>query len=400
VPDRPFWSLFLVNPCRRCFWLALATACILTAGVLPGDEPPDEKPAAKRRLTDNELKQKLAARTDIDARKLPLEDAVKLLSLRHGIPIRLDKEGLKKAGVAADVPITASIRNFTLNAALAKILEDHKLHHILQDGAIVITDPATGVSAILAATDDAKPPPPPMALKIIEGGNRILVELPPQQEQFAQRFHILLLVELRFIRGVCRPTPEELRQLFREGERHVKEAAREFAKFQQRPRGGLLTATAGTAPDPRDLIRKAVAESVGQLLSAEQVARYREETDKRVANTRQAAIHAFVSHLDRTVTLSTGQRKKLCDSLAASWNDAWNVFQTAFVNGSVNLPAIPDELVNPVLDDSQRNIWHNAAKTRYEEFGAVPFVIDAFEANAAVFEFDVDGGPDTAPMQP
>ena len=101
-------------------------------------KPTPNRPT-NRKADAKTIYRKFQARTDIQADKTPLKDLVAQLSKRHGIPIRLDEPAFKKAGIALDVPVTASIKNFTLNAALQHVLKDLKLHHIVKDGVVLVT---------------------------------------------------------------------------------------------------------------------------------------------------------------------------------------------------------------------------------------------------------------------
>src|SRR5262245_45659391 len=91
------------------------------------ESPKTEVPEPK--ATARSLQQKLLVRTDLEADKLPLKEVVKRLSEQCGVTIRLDEAELKKANVAPDAPVTASVKNLTLNRALAKILGELNLAH-------------------------------------------------------------------------------------------------------------------------------------------------------------------------------------------------------------------------------------------------------------------------------
>src|SRR5258708_27480680 len=82
----------------------------------------------------------LAAKIDIDVLNVSLEDFAKALAKDHGIVIRVDKSGLKRAGVAPSMQITASFKQVPLDLALRQILRPLKLQHRVADGVIVIED--------------------------------------------------------------------------------------------------------------------------------------------------------------------------------------------------------------------------------------------------------------------
>jgi len=90
--------------------------------------------------TNAAVEKSLAARTDIDALNVPLEDFMKALAKDHGVTIRLDKSGLKRAGVAPSMQITASFKQVPLGLALRQILRPLKLQYRVADGVVVIDD--------------------------------------------------------------------------------------------------------------------------------------------------------------------------------------------------------------------------------------------------------------------
>src|SRR5262249_2437275 len=99
----------------------------------------DKKPEGVKPLDRKAMIRKLADPAEIRADKTPLKDVLAKLSKQHNVPIQIDDAALKNAGVATDVPITATIKNLTLRAALTQLMKDLKLRHTAKDGVIVVT---------------------------------------------------------------------------------------------------------------------------------------------------------------------------------------------------------------------------------------------------------------------
>src|SRR5262249_20268384 len=99
----------------------------------------DKKPEGNKPLDRRAMIRKLADPAEIRADKTPLKDVLAKLSKQHNVPIEIDEAALKNAGVPTNVPITATIKNLTLRAALTQLLKDLKLRHTAKDGVIVVT---------------------------------------------------------------------------------------------------------------------------------------------------------------------------------------------------------------------------------------------------------------------
>lgn len=348
-----------------------AVAAWLAMSLVAFSEDEPARKGAKPRLTVEKIERKLLAHTDIRADKLPLEDFVKLLSQRHQVPIRLDETALKKAGVAPDVPVTATIRNFTLAAALGSVLRDLKLGHSIdaEAGAIVIGEARPAAEAQRFA--DAVKGRPDVEM----GAARV--------QRMLQRLLPFLRSEINLVNAVCEPTKEQLRRITREG----KLALEETAKAQATGGGGK------GQDDPYLSIREAVAAAVKSQLSAEQSTRYEDEVRKQAAHRRTAAIHRIVAELDRELVLSAEQRMRLCESLGSRPTDAWSKPGTF---GRVpGLPVLPNELVAPLLTEAQRKVWHDLPKSSPVFVGFVDFNLGLVRGEFDDLE-DEEGPPDEA----
>ena len=285
--------------------------------------------------------------------KVPLQEVVKKLSDFHEVPIRLDPDALKKANVSLDAPVTVTIENYTLSAALKHVLKDFGLHFGPIDGVIVITntppEPEPGEPVTVAV--------PAAVVAGILGGNDA------QQLQLTREYQAALRAELNFARHVCQPTPEQFQSL-------REELAKDLKVQPPQPnaplgRGGVQRQVRNAQMvNPVQLARDRLAQAVKTSLSAEQATRFQEELDKRTLDRRRAAAHNLVARLDREMVLSETQREQITESLLSHWNDAWCSSLQMFMYNDQFFPNIPDAHVVKFLNDAQKKIWPTIPKNQ------------------------------------
>lgn len=101
----------------RARGVAVFLLAVLLSGLSArGQEPARPQPAkAVDRLT---VMRKLDATVNLDVDAVPLREYVEKLAKEHDLEIRINEASLKAAGVATDVPITAKIKEGTLQSAL------------------------------------------------------------------------------------------------------------------------------------------------------------------------------------------------------------------------------------------------------------------------------------------
>ena len=61
----------------------------------------------------------MEGKTEVDFVDSPLQDVIALLQDMHGIPIKLDTNALKEAGVDPGTPVTCSVSGVPLRSAFA-----------------------------------------------------------------------------------------------------------------------------------------------------------------------------------------------------------------------------------------------------------------------------------------
>lgn len=218
------------------------------------------------------------------------------------------------------------------------------------------------VFAVLAATtiasaDSPAPPRPQRAANVIEAP-AVPEDLPilrpnfqpavPDPDRFEPdaadaQLRTMLARELRFLRGVCQPTPEQDAHLSAAGEAAQQTALKQLARHhrdRQRNRQFLKR------PDPQRTIVDALKQSARTTLTAEQFAAYQDELQERAAARQRAVAAAMVARIDEELLLSPEQRAQLAETLAANWQANWEHAP----------PPVPEALLQPLLTPAQRSV--------------------------------------------
>jgi hypothetical protein len=193
-------------------------------------------------------------------------------------------------------------------------------------------------------------------------------QLDAQVQQFIQQFRPLFRAEYYFLRRICDLAPDQRKQVAREGERAVHDAAKKFAELQQKMmQGGWRPGT--QYPEPQQVLEDVLSKSVTGFLSPAQRARYKEEIDKRIANRKQVALDNLVAKLDSDLVLTALQREKISKSLSSHWNDSWSQSMQMLMNIEHFFPNIPDNLVVPFLTENQKRSWQRIPRNQNVFFG-------------------------------
>jgi hypothetical protein len=343
----------------------------MTAVLAPGQE----KSAGPFDRNNAAIEKTLEAKTDIEVLNVPLEEFLKTAAKDHGLAIRLDRSGFKRAGVAPSIRITASFKQVPLGLALRQILRPLKLQHRIADGAVLIEDLRLPLDA--AHPPGSGPVGPQRTEELI---HRLVGPIRPDLERRRalgaavriapairavnvnrfnaqvplQQLRLILQVELNFLRSVCAPTPEQMQRIKQEGLKHIGELKN----------GQLANNNRAQAFNEfRRSMQEKLAECARAQLSPAQARRYENEIQLRNANLRQACAWNLVVRLDEELSLTEWQRQKLCTELTDNWDDSWTMTAVMASTNSVGfIPSIPDELVVPYLDASQRTLWNSVQK--------------------------------------
>jgi hypothetical protein len=110
------------------------------------------------------------------------------------------------------------------------------------------------------------------------------------------------------------------------------------------------------ATDPRESIRKGLANVVAASVPSDKAKAYAEECRLRNDFERQVSIDNMVAQIDDKVFLSSEQRKKITAALTAHWSEVNKPQIEAFAIGGPMRPFVPNEWVLPELTPAQRAV--------------------------------------------
>ena len=118
----------------RFFWFV--AAAILMAAVLENSHlRADDSPANAA------VRQALKKQVKLDYAEEPLEQVIKDLQTKLGIPVFLDAKAINDAGIAKDMPVTFTIANVSAKAAIASLLRSLGLTTTVRHGMLMIVTP-------------------------------------------------------------------------------------------------------------------------------------------------------------------------------------------------------------------------------------------------------------------
>ncbi|HEX4071504.1 MAG TPA: hypothetical protein VHX68_10050 [Planctomycetaceae bacterium] len=289
-------------------------------------EPPEAPDVTAMRA----LRSKTAFHVEI----MPLAEFAKFLSKKYSLSFKLDPDGLKRARVNPSTPVSVDIDGVPLSAALKEVLGRLELTHRVVNGEIFFTEspPEAPVVAKVVAIPNANDP------------NGQIVVFQPQQN-VGLSLLAQLPVELRFVKRVCAPTTEQMRAIKAELEQCLRDAGK-----------GLIPASCELLPDE-------MAACVTRHLSPAAAEHYLDEIQKRRAREREACIYTFVTLLDQRMGLSDEQRKALVAVLRANWKPGWSqAVEMNVRNGDTEMPGIPNQIMLPLLDRDQAEVWKQLPK--------------------------------------
>jgi hypothetical protein len=207
----------------------------------------------------------------------------------------------------------------------------------------------------------------------IFGGNRAAAanaeEVPEDAvTQMATRLRPMLLGELDLLRETCELNKEARVKIKAAGEAGLKEAAKKALDVKP---GGPIMIINGLRMNnddvgPRNIIHQHILGAIKESLSAQQQAKYQEEVESRANQRKRSIIMCVVAQLDRMLFLTAEQREKIAAAILANWQEPWERW-SAFQNNAHQsyFPQVPDNLVVPHLNDSQRKVWSSVQKVNF-----------------------------------
>jgi hypothetical protein len=169
--------------------------------------------------------------------------------------------------------------------------------------------------------------------------------------------------ELIFVRKVCELNTEELRHINRDAQEVVSEVVAKVVDAQLQPREiGQNQAPSQSEIDGGKLLQDGLSAVLKKDLNPQQWAKYQAERDKRDAYRKQSTLRFLIDGIDRELYLSPRQRTTLQESLSSHWQSGWSLYADNLLMGNQFYPWSIDPLVNPILNDPQKEIWQNIQK--------------------------------------
>ena len=203
-------------------------------------------------------------------------------------------------------------------------------------------------------------------MQLIRAAGRANANLDPLIAQFTPQLRPLLKTELHFVKLVCEPTKAQQKAIALEADKGFKEAVRKYADAQQKMMNGQWRGN--TQPDARKMLQQAMVVAVKTSLTAEQAAKYQEELNRRAADLKTVTIRNIMVKLDQDLVLSADQREALSQALHKDWKDAWGSSLETYMYGNESLPALPDKLITPLLNPTQKKVWTSSQKNPSNTF--------------------------------
>jgi hypothetical protein len=184
------------------------------------------------------------------------------------------------------------------------------------------------------------------------------------EDQYNQRLRPVLRNELHFLRTLCHLNEDQVKRITPAGENALKETVEKYVAIQRAMMTGGFRQEM-VVSEPRKAIQDSLLAAAKPNLSADQVALYQTEINTRAAERKQAVIDHMVSKLDVGLILSADQRTKIAEALVAHWNEAWLQSLESYQYADQYMPNLPDNLVSPHLNATQKTVWRGGQKLNY-----------------------------------
>ena len=189
--------------------------------------------------------------------------------------------------------------------------------------------------------------------------------------QFTQQYRPFLTTELNFIRQMCDLKPEQRPKVKAAGEAAVTQVVRLMAEQQGRAMRGVNFVERNNAvpPEPSRFILDALVKALKETLTEEQLTKYTDESAKRTAMRKRAAMQCAVALLDAKLCLTVEQRDQITESVSAKWQTEWESWLMLPQYGGQYFPTIPDNLIVPHLNVEQKSVWNGFQKVSFGHWG-------------------------------
>jgi hypothetical protein len=209
------------------------------------------------------------------------------------------------------------------------------------------------------------------------------------EAQYTRQNQPVLRNELHFLRTICHLSEDQVKKITPEGEKALKATVEKAVAIQRAMMTGGFQQNM-IYPDARKSIQDGLLNAAKAHLSPDQAAVYQAEVATRAAERKQAVIDNLVSKLDVGLVLSADQRVKIAEGLGTHWNESWLQSLESFQYADQYMPNLPDNLVSPHLNSTQKAVWRGGQKLNY--WGAA-------SVNPMVMELDEIQPMPAAPMR-
>jgi hypothetical protein len=184
------------------------------------------------------------------------------------------------------------------------------------------------------------------------------------EAQSDRQIRPVLKNELHFLRTLCHLNEDQVKQITPEGEKALKDTVEKYVALQRAMMTGGFRQDM-SYPDPRKVIQEGLLAAAKAHFSSDQAALYQAEIATRADERKQAVIDNMVSKLDVGLVLSADQRAKIAEELSSHWNNAWLQSLESYQYADQYMPNLPDNLVSPHLNATQKIVWRGGQKLNY-----------------------------------
>jgi hypothetical protein len=292
------------------------------------------------------------------------EEMVRLAQEAIEARARKQREAVREGAVPIDAAVTIEVLSVPLPAPAVGPVD--RAREAIRREAEANAKEREAMFAALKGMDVAAPAlPPPLPAPVPVRGAVVVNAgvVADRTQMFTRQFRAILKSEYQFLLAVCEPTKDQRREIARAGEAALKSVASQYADWQMNRRvvNGKITPN----PDPAKVIREGLDSAAAAHLSAAQVARYRDEVAKRMDDQKRACVLNLVAKLDQLLYLTEDQRARLTELLTERWETSWAPSLQSLLNTGDYFPMVPDYVITPVLNDSQRKVWSGAQKVQF-----------------------------------
>jgi hypothetical protein len=207
----------------------------------------------------------------------------------------------------------------------------------------------------------------------------------------------LFLAELRFIRSASGASEEQTRRMARAAQGPLRAAVAECVEEHLQKMRGNEPGSEPNADAAYLAVQKKLASIAAAHLSPEQLARYRDQVQKRTDYRKQVAIRNLLTELEHELRLTAEQRDKIGGSISSHWDPKWDMAGGFFFEENQVFPELPDPVIVPFLTGKQKAAWGKLEKGPSEESLVELLELTVAEGDPLANDLDPDKAPAAVP---